>query len=861
MPHSAKSTPPRIAEMLLLKFLRHDLAEEVLGDLEEKFYVVAERKSLVRARLNYWYQVLNYLRPFALGKFWSNSNTTVMFRHNLLLSFRNFKKYKSQFFINLTGLSTGLTCVLFIYLWVTDERQVDKFHANDARLYQVMSNHSDASGISTWKGVPGLLFDEVKATVPEVENSVVMTDAHEYTISAGDTYFKANGKFASEEFFNVFSYPLLEGDGKASLLDQSGIVITASLAERLFKSTEVIGKQLVWHFWGNTKTLQISGVMEDLPPGASEKFDFVMSWNYYHDDLVTYKNWFNYYARLMVVLGTGADKEKAASKIDAILKEQQNDDGVDLFLAKFSDRYLYGKYENGVVAGGRIEYVRLFTIVALFILFIACINFINLSTAKATHRIKEIGVKKSLGASRASLMGQYFTETVLLSIISLAVALLIVGLLLPQFNLIAQKQLSLSLNSEMTLAAAALVVTVGMLAGSYPALYLSGLKSVEVLKGRLSRKTAEVWGRKVLVVVQFTLSIILILCVTVVYQQMDYVKNKNLGYDKENLLYFEREGRLIDHYEAFVNELKAVPGVADAVVSGYMVGGGNSTGGVGWEGKTPEKQVQFWEIRSGYGLVEIMGMELLQGRTFSNEFGSDSSSVIFNETAIKAMGMENPIGKTISHYSGDKKIVGVVKDFNLHSLHSGVEPMIFLYEPASTHFVMAKLEKGREVQAIREMENLYQSFNPGYVFKPQFIDQDYQAMYASEDRVGTLAGYFAGFAILISCLGLFGQAAFTAERKTKELGIRKILGSGVFGIIYMLSAEFTKMVLAAIAIALPLGYFIASRWLADFAFRIDLAWWIFAISGMGALLIAWLTVGIQTFKAARINPADCLRNE
>lgn len=854
--------PPKLAKWFLFRFLKDDIAEEVQGDLNEKFHVMVDQKSLLRARLNYWYQVLNYLRPFAIRNHQSNySNYTILFKHNFILTYRNFSKYRSQFLINLTGLSTGLACVLFIYLWVADEKQIDGFHENNDRLYQVMSNHKDASGISTWKGVPGLLLEEIQSTIPEVENSVAVTDAHENTLSVGKSYFKANGKFASQDFFDVFSYPLMEGNKNKSLSDKSGIVITQSLAERLFKTSDAIGKSLTWHFWGKEKTVYVTGILQDIPQNSSEQFDFLMSWDYYHNDLITFKNWGNYYARIMVVLNPQADKKAVESKIDTILKEKQESDRVDLFLTKYSDKYLYSKYENGVQAGGRIEYVNLFSVLAIFILIIACINFINLSTAKASHRTKEIGVKKSLGASRGSLIGQYFTESVVLSIISMIVAVFLVWALLPQFNFLTQKHLILSLDSQFIFAALTLMLIVGIMAGSYPALFLSAFDPVEILKGKLSRKTGEIHGRQVLVVFQFTMSIILMVVVIVVYRQMDFIKNINLGYDKDNLIYFEREGKLIDNSETFLYELRKTPGIVNAAVSGFMVGGANSTGGVKWEGKTQEDQIQFWEIRSGYGSIEIMGMDLIAGRTFSEKFGNDSTSVIFNETAIDAMGMEDPIGKTISHYSGEKKIIGIIKDFNLISLHIKIEPMIFLFEPGATHFIMAKLEPDNQALAIEKMKGLYEKFNPGYVFKPQFIDQDYQALYSSEERVEVLSRYFSGLAILISCLGLFGLAAFTAERRLKEISIRKILGASDLGIVRLLSGDFTNMVLIAMVLALPLSYFMAKNWLNSFAYRISLEWWFFIGAGTITLLIAWFTVGLQTFKAAKANPTECLNKE
>ncbi|MBV6646141.1 MAG: ABC transporter permease [Cyclobacteriaceae bacterium] len=857
-----RHTPPRMATRILQRLIRQELAEEVLGDLEEKFLKTLKATSLLLAKLNYWYQVFNYLRPFAIKKTKiQDSNTVDMFAHNLVLIFRHFRKQSSHFLINLVGLSAGLACVLFIFLWVQDELEVDQFHMKRDRLYQIMSNHSDASGIFTWKGVPGLLYDELQAQVPEIESATITTDAHEYTLSVAETYHKANGKFANRDFFKVFSFQLMQGDPKQVLADPSSIVISESLAKRLFKTKDALGKSITWHFWGKTKTVKVTGILKDIPEASSEQFDYLMSWDYYHDELISFKNWFNYYARIMVVLRGGADKIAVQEKIDKILKERQERENVSLFLTPYAELYLHSQYENGLRAGGRIDYVHLFIIVAVFILFIASVNFINLSTAKASFRTKEIGIKKTMGASRQSIAGQYFTESILLTFISLLIAILSVWLLLPQFNFIAQKHLSIEFTSEFVLALIALVILVGFVAGSYPALHLSGFNVIEVIKGKLAKSKGDTWSRKTLVISQFTLSIILIVAVVIVYLQMDFIQSRNLGYDKENLVYFEREGKLIDNYQALLNELNDLPGVHRAAVSGFMVGGGNSTGGVDWEGKTPEDQIQFWEIRSGDGVLEMMDMKMVNGRTFSSTFKSDTNAVIFNETAISAMGLKDPIGKTIRHYTGDKKIVGVVKDFNLLSLHTAVEPTIFLYTPEQTHFVMAKLEKGAEISTLAKMEDLYHSFNPGYVFKPQFVDQDYKALYAAEERVAILSKYFAGFAILISCMGLFALAAFTAEKRFKEIGIRKALGAGTVRIMMLLSKDFGKMVLIAILLGLPVSYFMASRWLSDFAFRIDLKWWYFLGAGMITLTVAMLTVALQTVKAASVNPVQSLRDE
>ncbi len=784
-----------------------------------------------------------------------------MLRHNLLLFFRNLKKDRKTFLINITGLSTGLACVLFIYLWVSDETAIDKFHETDAHLYQLMSNYSDASGIHTWNGVPGLLLEEIQTAIPEVSHVVASTGIETFTLAIDKTVLKSKGKFVSKDFFDVFSYPLAKGDLKTALSKKTGIVITEALAQRLFKSTDVIGRTVDWSIADTSQMLEVTGVMKNLPSHTSDKFDFVMSWNYYHDDLISYKNWDNYYGRIALVTHKNTDIKAVSSKIDAIFKAKSNNANVSLFLTKYSDQYLHNVYEGGKVSGGRIAYVTLFSIVALFVLCIACINFINLSTAKASHRAKEIGTKKTFGASRKSLIGQYFIESILLSAFSLLLAIFLVFIFLPQFNALTAKDLSLSFTRSFLMFLIGVVVVVGLLSGSYPALYLSRFNVIKAMKGAVSSTRKDEWRRQTLVVTQFTLSIILIVAVIVIDAQMEYIHTKNLGFNNDNVIYFERDGRLRTQTEQFIAALKNEEGVKAVSHSSFAFGGNSTTGGVHWPGKTEKDRVQFWEIKSGYGSLNLLDFELLEGRDFSNSFASDKNGVIVNETAVAAMGMTHPIGKTIRHYSGKKQIVGVVKDFNLTSLHTEIEPVIFLCKPQSTDFILVKLNNGMTSKAIARVQELYSKFNPNAPFKFKFLDEDYQALYTSETRVANLSMCFAGLAILISCLGLLGLAAYTAETRKKEIGIRKVLGSSAFAIIKMLTSDFSKMVIVAICIALPISYFFSKNWLDAFAYRIELKWWYFISAGLLALVISWLTVGFQTFKAAVANPIKSLRTE
>ena len=798
-----------------------------------------------------------------------------MVRHNLLLTVRNFKKHRSQFIINLTGLSSGIACVLFIFLWVTNEFQVDGFHEKEDRLYQLLGNHKEASGVATHYGVPAYFLEAIQTEVPEIEKTIAWAPTGEVSVSVEGTYHKTSGLFASKDFFDSFSYPLLKGNPETALSNKSGIVITQSLSDRLFKDADPIGKSIEWHISGISQTLVVTGLV-DVPKNTDNQFDYLMSWDVYFDDLMQYKGWGEHNALITVVLNPQFSKEAYAvenvtSKINEVFKvrssvfkdnfaEDGDEDKLEFMLQKYADLYLYDNYENGKVAGGRIQYVHLFIIIGIFILFIASVNFINLSTAKAMGRTREIGVKKSFGASRWSLVGQYLTESVLLSILSLVVAITAVWFLLPYFNTIVQKDLSISFSIQTILMILTIILVVGVVAGSYPAFYLSRLKVLTVLKGKLGHSVGGAWGRRALVIFQFTLSIILIASVIVVFNQMDYVMHENLGYDRDNLIYFKREGKLMENHQAFVEELKNLPGISGATLTQFRAGSFNWTEGVDWEGKTSENSVQFQQFFSGIGLIEMMGLEILEGRAFSNDFNEDES-VIFNETAIAAMGLDDPIGKTIRHYSGEKKIIGVVKDFNPLSLRDKIKPMVYLINPDRTNYIIAKLNRDSELETIRKLEDLHKAFNPGYIFEPQFVDQDYQELYASEKQISKLSSLFAALAIFISCLGLYGLISFTTERRTKEIGIRKVLGSSAFGIVYLLSIDFSKMVLAAAVIALPISYLSASKWLENFAYHIDLQWWVFLTAGLGAFLIAWLTVGSQAYRSARINPSECLKEE
>lgn len=785
-----------------------------------------------------------------------------MLKHNIVLIYRNFLRAKGFFLINLFGLSTGLACTLLIYLWVSDEMVMDSFNEKDTQLFQVMEHQQYADHIMTTSSTPGILAETLKEEIPEVEYAATTTWVNPFTLSIKDHNVKANGFYVGADFFNIFSYKLSQGNANTVLADKSSLVISSELAQKLFGAEEnVIGKMVELQ---HQKSYQVTGVFEKAAT-SSLQFDFVLSFEEFKIDNNWVTQWGNNGPPTYLILREGSNAEAVSAKIKDFVKDRNEDSNVSLFLAPFSQRYLFGRYENGKQAGGRIVYVRLFSIIAVFILLIACINFMNLSTARASRKAKEVGIKKSIGAQRHSLIVQYISESMITSILSLFVAVVAVYLLLPAFNLLTDKHIVLSFaKPEMLFGLIGITIFTGLLAGSYPAIFLSGFKPATVLKGEMKGSWGELWARRGLVVFQFSLSVILIVSVLVIYKQIEFVQTKNLGYKKDNLIRIPIEGKLESSLETFLTEVRRMPGVINASSMGHnLLGRNNNTSGLEWEGKNPKDEILFENIRVNYDMIETLGVEFIEGRSFSRDHSTDTSAIIFNEAAIKVMGMKDPIGKVIKLWDQyNLEIIGVVKDFHFQSLHDVVNPLFFVLNQENTWNMMIRLEGGKEKETLKSINNLYSSFNPGFTFDYTFQDVEYARQYSAEQRVASLSGYFAVFAILISCLGLFGLAAFTAERRLKEIGIRKALGSSSTRIVLLLSGDFTRMVLLSIILGLPLSYWFLSEWfLPRFAFRIELTPWYFVIGGLTALVISWLTVASQAIRAASINPVKCLRSE
>jgi putative ABC transport system permease protein len=860
-----KQDPPKWPLRFLRWFCREEYLDEIEGDLVELFEKRCE-KSPRKAKWRFVWDVLKSFRirnikPIQRSQ---NANTIAMLQHTLLLALRNFKKYKNAFLINLIGLTSGLACALLIFLWVSDELAVDKFHENDERLYQVMENSEQAQVLLTSSATSGPMASSMVREIPEIEYSSTSWSAGNVVLSAGGNIMKASGKYVSNDFFKMFSFKVVQGDKNSLLTDKSSMVISEELALKLFNTLEnVVGREVELR---HERRFRVSGVFETVPRSSSLKFDFVLPYEVYSSAYNWINSWNSTGPQAYVLLKEQASPDNVnEALVDFVVeKTEGNVKNRIPFIVKFSDGYLYGNYQNGVQNGGRIDYVNLFSVVAIFILLIACINFMNLSTAKASRRIKEVGVKKAVGASRISLIGQYFGESFLMVVLSLLVAMAVVWVLLPQFNEVTGKNLTLVMGGDMLTAILFITFVTGLLSGSYPALYLSGFNPASVLRGGLKGSVGELWVRKGLVIFQFTLSIMLITSVLVVYKQIEFLQTKNLGYERDNLISIRKEGKLSNsaHAESFLGQLRNIPGVkAASGISSSLTRGNYGTFDIVWPGKNLEDMTEFENISVDYGMIEALGTDIKDGRSFSKEYGADSAKIIFNETAIQFMGMQDPVGKTIRLFGQEMQIIGVVKDFHFESLHETIKPLFFRLSPENAYTLMAKMESGKEAQTLQDIQALYEEFNPGFPFEYQFVDEKYQALYAAEQRVSLLSRYFAALAILISCLGLFGLAAFSAERPKKEIGIRKILGAKNSAIVRILSVDFTKMVVLAIAVALPVSYFLANSWLQAFAFRIELEWWHFAVAGISALFVAWLTVGIQTMKAARVSPVNSLRTE
>lgn len=784
-----------------------------------------------------------------------------MLKSYFSIALRSYWKQKGYTFLNLSGLTIGLTTSMMIMLWVVDELNFDGFHQHGRQLYRVMENQTYSGQIFTFGSTPGPLAPTLKDEIPEITHATRTTWGDEKQFTVGDKIIREEGLYADREFFDMFTFPFIVGSSESALDDISSIVISETLAEKYFGSPQdAMGKVILVD---NKNDYTVTGVFQDVPPNSSLQFNFVLPFEEYHKENQWLRDWGNNGIQTYVMLQPLASAEVVNSKIKDFVKKRKEGSVVEVFIQSFPEAYLHSEFKEGKLVGGRIIFINLFTIVACFILVIACINFVNLVTARSAHRAKEVGVRKVIGAEKGALIRQFLGESVLLSLLATLLSILLVELLLPAFNNLTGKYLSIPFgNPVFILILFGIILVTGLLAGLYPAFFLSSFSAVKVLRGTFKLGSEGAFLRQGLVVFQFVLSMILIAATIVVYQQIQYIKNKDLGVEKENLVYFPATPGIRDHFDAYRAELLNQPGIQMVTRSSQNpLSVGSSASDLVWDGKDPETQILFHIIQTDYDFLKTAGIQLKEGRDFSRSFPTDTANLILNEEAVKRIGFENPVGQYVKLWEHEGQVIGVVKDFHSNDLHAPIEPLVIMLQPQNTWMAMVRAEAGQIQEAMGSLKAMHERFDPQYVFEYHFLDQEFEKMYRTDTLIGKLATYFAIIAVVISCLGLFGLAAFTAERRTKEIGVRKALGASVPNLIGLLSGNFTKLVLIAFVIAAPIDWFLMNQFLQAYAYRVDLSPMVLVFTGIGALVIAWLTVSYQSIKAALANPVDSLRNE
>ncbi|MCB0656880.1 MAG: ABC transporter permease [Saprospiraceae bacterium] len=784
---------------------------------------------------------------------------------NLKIIWRNLFKQRTFTLINLLGLALGLICSLLIYLWVADEYSYDRFHENLDRLYAVTSKEVMEGQVFGSYDTPGLLGEELPKSMPEVEMACNIAWTQYMTVAVGERTMIRKGNYAGSDFFRMFTYPMLAGTPADALASPESMAISEKLAKTFFGSAEAAMGQVIKV--DNRWDMQVSGVFRDVPHNSSEKFDFLFSWERFKKDNAWIKDWHNSGPYTFALLKKGTDAQALNAKMTSFIKAYDQDyadnDHLELGLQPYAARYLHSGFKDGYPSGGRIEYVRLFSVVALFILLIACINFMNLSTAYSLKRSREIGVKKVMGADRSQLIRQFIFEAVLFSIAASLLALVAIQLLLPFFNQLVSKQMQLPVSEPwFWIGLAGVSLVTGLFAGSYPAFMLSAFKPISVLKGHERQGGSGTMVRKGLVVLQFVLCVIFMVSSIIISKQVQYIYTKNVGYDKSNLIYLRLRGELLQDFQTFKMEALKIPGIENVSrVTQRPFDIENTTGSVEWEGKTPNTKPRFSEVAVGDDFIETMKAEMLMGRGFSEEF-QDSAGFLINEKALEQIGYTDPIGKPLTFWGIQGTIVGVIKDFNFNSLHQPIEPLVL--RKVRKHqggYAMIRVNPQSMDQVLPALESLHQKINPAFPFAHQFADEEYMYMYQNELLTRKLSGYFTFLGIFISCLGLFGLVLFMIEQRTKEIGIRKVLGASVGRLVAMVSLDFIKLVWIALILAMPIAYILMDRWLADFAFRIHIPWWAFVVAALLTTSLAFATIGYQSIKAAMSNPVKSIRNE
>ncbi|WKN30661.1 ABC transporter permease [Porifericola rhodea] len=878
--------PPALAKRFLHAFLREELAEEVEGDLEEKFLQLVEEKSVYKAKINYWYQVIHYLRPFAIKKnTYTNPNSFAMFDNYFKVGWRNLSKHKLYSSIKIGGLALSIASCLLIALFIQHELSYDQHYPDVDRIYRVVGASYEEE-VRKGTSFPAPLADALRADFPQIEkagrilpNELFGAGNKEIRLEGKvENYFEQGFVFADQELLEILQPEIVYGELKTALSEPKSIAISRSKSEKYFGKENPVGQILVLDN-DEDEAYTIRAVFEDFPDNSHLHFDFLMTMSgleFYPGEQTNW-NASNYDNYILIQAHVNADSlaDKLTKGIidKYVLPEMRkaNLKNAEEFaktlrieLQPIQDIHLHSSGIRDGLQHGDIRFVWLFGIIAIFILIIACINFINLSTAKSANRAKEVGLRKVVGSLRKHLVRQFLTESVLFSLIGFVIAIFIAVLLMPYFNSLSGKDLSIPwFEWRLYPLLIALAIFIGILAGIYPSFYLSSFRPIQVLKGSLSRGSKSSKMRSTLVVVQFTISIVLIISTVTIYRQMNFILNKELGFDKEQVLVIQGTGTLGEQIQTFKKELESLPQVQRASISDYLPVDGFKMNSNGFwkEGKVNiDKPVysQIWRVDHDY--IETLGMKVLEGRDFTETLPSDSQKVIVNEEMIKQLELEQPLGATITNSGQAWEVIGIVEDFHFESFKGSIRPLCLVLGNSPT--VVSVKVAGSEMQkAIAGISDVWLKFSPHQDLRYTFLDDSFAMMYDDVLRMGKIFTSFAVLAIIIACLGLFALSAFMVEQRTKEISIRLVLGASLNNIFRILTQNFLLLIVISLLIASPIAWYLMQRWLADYEYRITISWDVFVMAGIVALLIAVFTISYQSLKAALINPVNKLRTE
>lgn len=789
-----------------------------------------------------------------------------MIKNYFKTAFRNLWKNKTYSFLNIFGLAVGIACAGLIFLWVEDEISYNDNHQKKDQLYQVLENQAYEGKTYTFSATPGVMAPAMMEELPAIKNTCRLTWQQYTLFSFGEKAIYERGFYADSSLLSMFTIPFIKGKKENAFQHLHSLIISEKMAKKFFgDQQDVLGKTLRLD---NKEEYLITGVFKDLPNNSTIKFDWLASFKIYFDRNTWLNEWGNNSIQTFVELEKNSNVASLNQKLDGYIKSKDTTSTARPFLFSMNDWRLYSKFEEGKQVGGRIQYVRMFSIIAWIILFIACINFMNLATARSEKRAREVGVRKVLGAGKKNLVLQFFGEAMLMAFLSLTLAVAILYFVLPAFNTLVEKKLILGLDNPVHIFSLLFIGLIcGLVAGSYPSLYLSSFNPIWVFKGLNLKGSGATFIRKVLVVLQFTISIGFIIGTIVVYNQLQHIKNRDLGYNKENVIQTGLRGQMRNKFSVIKNQLLSSGYVENAAVSNlnqlYM---GNSTGGYSWDGKDPSKKILVTEDVISPGYIQTMGIKLSTGRDFHQNIKADSLNLIVNETFAKIIandaGKDDAVGSILRRDSISYSIIGVVKDFVFGDMYGKSDPLVFQCYPESFGYLYVRLKENTNAEkAIAKIESIIKSNNPGYPFNYIFVDDEFGLQFKTEVLTGKLSRIFALLAIVITCLGLFGLAAYTAERRTKEIGVRKVLGASVTGIAGLLSKDFLKLVILSSLISFPIAWWLMHNWLQNFAYRVQINWWVFIVAAVLAIVIALFTISFQAIKAAFSNPVKSLRTE